>query len=99
MLQSYSCSPSLISVLQLYHEICNKGFHILFRWAPAHVGSKSNKDADKATKQACNPLKSPVPYSSIKLAVQSFIRQRERNAQNENKRNQTMYCNLAYIHS
>ena len=29
-LQSNSCSPSFISVLQFYNELCNKGFCILF---------------------------------------------------------------------
>ena len=72
-LQSNSCSSSFISVLQLYNDLCNKGFHILFCWVPAHVGIKGNEAADKAAKQACNHLNSPVPYSDIKSAISSFI--------------------------
>ena len=56
MLQSNSCSPSFITVLQLYNELHNKGFHIVFCWVPAHVSIKGNEAADKAAKQACNPL-------------------------------------------
>ena len=51
------------------------------------MGIKGNEAADKATKQVYNPLNSPVPCSDIKLAVQSFIRQkwqREWDAQTEN---------------
>ena len=46
-LQSNSCSPSFISVLQLYNELCNKGFHILFYWVPARVGVRGKEAADK----------------------------------------------------
>ena len=52
------------------------------------MGIKGNKAIDKAAKQACNPLNSPVPYSDIKLAAQSLFRQkwqREWNEQTENK--------------
>ena len=87
-LQSCSCSSSFISVLQLYNELCNKAFRILFCWVLAHVGIKGNKAADKAANQACNTLNSPVPYSDIKLAVKSFIRQKwqtEWNGRIENK--------------
>ena len=73
-LQSYSCSPSFISVLQLYNELYNKGFCILFSWVPAHIGIKGNEAADKAAKQACITLNSSVSYSYLKLAVNSFIK-------------------------
>ena len=72
-LQSISCSPSFISVLQLYNKLINKGFHILFCWVPAHIGIRGNKAADKAAKQACTPFNSPVPYSDVKLAINSFM--------------------------
>ena len=75
-LQSNSCSPSFTSVLQLYNELSNKGFHILFCWVPAHVGIKGNEASDKAAKQACNPWNCPVPYSDLKLAISFFIRNR-----------------------
>ena len=84
ILHSNSCSPSFISVLHLYNELCIKGFHILFCWVPAHVGIKGNE----AAKHACNPLNSPVPYSDLKLAITSFIRkkwQREWDMYSENK--------------
>ena len=55
---SNSCSPSFISILQLYNELYNKGFRILFCWVPAYVGIKGNKAANKATKQACTPFNS-----------------------------------------
>ena len=64
-LQSLSCSPSFLSVLQLYNELINKGFHIHFCWVPAHIGIRGNEAADKATKQACTPFNSPVPYSDV----------------------------------
>ena len=51
-----------MSVLQIYNELCNKGFHILFCWVPAHVGIKGNEAAAKAAKQACNSINSSVPY-------------------------------------
>ena len=73
-LQSNSCSPSFISILQLYNELCNKGFCILFCWVPAHIDINGNEAADKAAKQACNILNSPVSYPDIKQAVNSFIR-------------------------
>ena len=95
MLHSNSCSPSFIFVLQLYNELCKKGFHILFCWVSAHVGIKGNETADKAAKRACNPLNSPIPYSDIKLAVHSFIRQkwqREWNAETENKLKEIKPC-------
>ena len=76
ILQSNSCSPSFISVLQTYNELYNKGFHILFCWVPAHISIKGNEAADKAAKQACNILNSPVSYPHIKQAVNSFIRQK-----------------------
>ena len=54
--QSNSWSPVFISVLQLYKELFNKGYHILFCWVPAHVGINQDKVADKAAKQVCNLL-------------------------------------------
>ena len=75
-LQSNSCSPSFISVIQLYNELCNKGFHILFCWVPAHVGIKGNETADKAAKQACTSLNTPITYSDLKLAITSFIKKK-----------------------
>ena len=44
-LRSNSCTPSFISILQLYNELYNKRFRILFCWLPAHVGIKSNEAA------------------------------------------------------
>ena len=87
-LHSNSCSPSFISVLQLYNELCNKGFNILFCWVPAHVGIKGNEAADKAAKQAYNPLNASISYPDLKLAVTMFIRkkwQREWDGCSENK--------------
>ena len=37
---------------------------------------EGNEAADKAVKQICNPLNSPVPYSDLKLAITSFIRKK-----------------------
>ena len=77
-----------ISVLQMYNELCNKGFHILFYWIPVHVGINWNEAAAKASKEACTPLNSPVPYSDLKLAVTSSTRknwQREWDRYSENK--------------
>ena len=76
ILQLNSCSPSFISVLQLYNELCNKGYHIFFCWVPAHIGINGNEAADKAAKHACNFLNTPVPYSDIKSAVNLIIRKK-----------------------
>ena len=87
-LHSSSCPPSFISVLKLYKELCNKGYHILLCWVPGHVGITGNKAADKAAKSACTPLNYPVPYSDLKLAITSFTRknwQREWDGFSENK--------------
>ena len=62
-LHSNSCSPSFMSVLQLYNELSNKGFHILLRRMPEHVGIKGNEAADKTAKQVCNPVSSLVEVS------------------------------------
>ena len=94
-LQSISCSPSFISVLQLYNKLINKGFHILFCWVPAHIGIRGNKAADKAAKQACTPFNSPVPYSDVKMAINSFMNknwQREWDGSSENKLKEIKPC-------
>ena len=52
------------------------------------MGIKGSEAADKSAKQACITLDSPVPYSDLKLAVNSFIKekwQREWDGQTENK--------------
>ena len=42
VVQSNSCSPSFISVLQIYNELYNKGFHILCCWILAHVNRQQS---------------------------------------------------------
>ena len=79
---SNSCSPSFISVIQLYNKLCNKEFHILFCCVPAHVGIKGNEAADKAVKQACTSLNSPIPYSDLKLAITSLIKKKKSGREN-----------------
>ena len=55
-------SPTFISVLNIYNELLEKGYDILFCWIPGHTGTKGNEQADKATKRTSNHLKMVVPY-------------------------------------
>ena len=51
------------------------------------MGIRGSEAADKSAKQACITLDSPVPYSDLKLAVHSFIKEkwpREWDRQTEN---------------
>ena len=95
ILQSNSCSPSFISVLQHYHDLFNKGFHISFFGVPAHLGIKGNEAHNKAANQECKPLTSLVPYSDFKLDVNFFIGQRwqrEWDSLTENKLKEIKPC-------
>ena len=40
------------------------------------MGIKGSEAADKSAKQACITLDSPAPYSDLKLAVNSFIKEK-----------------------
>ena len=87
-LQSLSCSPTFISVLNLYNDLSKKGYHILFCWVPGHVGIVGNEIADKAAKQALNPLDLNTPYPDIKHIIKNHIRnkwQEDWNKQINNK--------------
>ena len=86
-LKSNLCSPSFISLLQLYNEFCNKGFHILICYFFAHVGMKGNEAADKAAKQVCNTLNSQVSYSNLKLAGNSLCKNGKENETGKLKMN------------
>ena len=93
ILRFVSCLLSFISILQLYNELCNKRFYILFCQVSTFVSVKGNESADKAAKEACNPLNSPILYSNLKLA--QFIRnkqQREWDGQSENKLKKEKPC-------
>ena len=47
-LQPDACSPTFISILELYNKLTKKGFNILFCWVPGHVGVKDNEVTDNA---------------------------------------------------
>ena len=56
---------------------------------------KYKEVADKAAKQACISLNFPVPHFDMKLAVNSFIRQKcqkEWDGQTKNKLNEIKLC-------
>ena len=87
-LESGSCSPTFISVLNLYHELVKKGYNVLFCWIPGHTGIKGNEQADTAAKQASNPLNCTIPYSDLKNAIRNLIKdkwQKNWNLQTNNK--------------
>ena len=69
-LQSYTYSPTFISVLEHYNEISKKGFNILFCWVQGYVGIKG----DKAAKQACRILDCPVLYPNLKHVIKTLLR-------------------------
>ena len=73
-LESGSCSPTFISVLNLYNELVKKGYNILFCWIPGHAGIKGNEQADIAAKQASNPLNCTIPYSDLKNTIRNLIK-------------------------
>ena len=49
----------------------NEGFVLLSSYT---CGNKGNEAYDKAAKQACNPLNSPMPSSDLKLAITFFYK-------------------------
>ena len=73
-LQSGTCSPTFISVLNIYNELLGKGYDILFCWIPDHTGIKGNEQADKAAKCASNHLEKAVPYSDLKNTIRNLIK-------------------------
>ena len=73
-LESSSCSPTFISVLNLYNALVKKGYNILFCWIPGHAGIKGNEQADIAAKQASNPLNCTIPYSDLKNTIRNLIK-------------------------
>ena len=72
-LQSGSCSPTYILILNLYNELSRKRYDILF-WIPGHNGIKGNENANRAAKHASSTLNAAIPYSDLKYAIGKYIK-------------------------
>ena len=82
--------PILADIHDEHTRLVNEGSHIVFMWAPSHMGIRGNTAADAAAKDALG-LSSPdgyIPYSDLKYLVGKYVNnlwQEQWSQQSDNK--------------
>ena len=88
-------NPLVQNLLIKYHELTDRGQHILLCWIPSHIGIKGNDFADACAKAAlninvCTDIK--VPYTDFYHTIRDYQRQKW-----QDKWNQQQYNKLKEI--
>jgi hypothetical protein len=69
---NHRSNPLIFKAFNLYNDLIQSGYSILFCWVPSHVGIEGNELADKAAKSANNYLELDLPYCDAKKNI-SYI--------------------------
>ncbi|GFV06230.1 RNase H domain-containing protein [Trichonephila clavipes] len=74
-LENYNvrCHPVVCKILEITSRLYGKGFDIVFRWLPSHVGIIGNEQANNAAKSATTHLPLAVPLSDMKRVIMHHI--------------------------
>ena len=78
-LESNNCDhPFIQDILKLYNDCLSVNKKVVLAWVPSHVGIKGNEKADELAKQALNfnVLDLKVPYTDLKVNVNSVVKQK-----------------------
>ena len=59
--------PLILSILNNYHQVVQKGKKVKFCWVPSHIGIHGNNKADMAAKSALQfeVAKFKIPYTDL----------------------------------
>ena len=70
--------PFIQDILKLFNDCCSVIKKVVLAWVPSHVGIKDNEKADELAKQALNfnVLDLKVPYTDLKVNVNSVLKQK-----------------------